>query len=135
MVVITLKDKVSGLLGSEPDHPVAYYEALAKFREVGESIQGVLGPSFKVRLEPGPHFSEESRLGTQYWMMVRSGPELAHALFQVFLPGKGYPATLDLFGLPRARCGTAQDIEASLLAFLANPMVKDRLRMLKELSE
>jgi hypothetical protein len=127
-----LRTKIKGLLRDDREATAAFKEVLRELRALASAIEDSLVPDkITVRVEAGHRVN----LGQQYSFVMRvPGADLQDVLLRAYVPGEGFPVTLDLFSDERPKCSSIEALEATILEFLANPDVKQRLLEAKDLA-
>lgn len=125
MTAEELTKQIGALLND--DSSSSYRDAVEKLREISEALGASL-PNVIVVLEPG----HVSRRGQHFSLVLASGKlGLRDVLFRATVPDSGFPVSLDLFEEDSPECADAESLEKAVLGFLKNPMVAQRLRMVK----
>lgn len=127
---LSFGDKVAKLLEDDGSANIAqdFEEVLKKLREFAGAIEKSLGQGAEVLLESGHRVN----MGQQYNVVIRI-PRLGlrDVLFRAYVPFDGLPVRLDLFEDERPTCPSIADLEETLIQFLREPDVKQRLLEMK----
>lgn len=130
-----LNEKIAEVLKDvREEEASAYDQALRKLRDLAAAVEASLSPgpgSIEVRIEPGHRVN----LGQQYrFVFLVPRVQFRDVLFRAYIPGEGFPVTLDLFDDKHPKCDTLEALETEIIDFLKHRDVKQRLLSLKDMA-
>jgi len=127
-----LKNTIAGMLKDDRGGSSPFREAVQKLRALAAAIEASLVPNaIEVRIETGHRVN----LGQQYSFVVRVPKAgIQDVLLRAYVPTDGFPVTFDLFDDEHPKCSNLEQIEVTILRFLAHADVKQRLLEVKDLA-
>jgi hypothetical protein len=127
-----LKRKITDMLRDDRQTSTRFREAVGKLRALAQALEASLVPNVvEVRLEPGHRVNYKQ----MYSFVVRI-PKVGirDVLFRAYVPADGFPVALELSDDEHPRCSTLEDLEATILRFLALPEVRMHLLEVRDLA-